>query len=210
MPKLSVLDLKGNVVSDIELNEAVFGIEPHKQAMYDMIVLQRNSLRQGTHKVKTRSEVSGGGKKPWRQKGTGRARQGSIRAPQWRGGGIVFGPTPRSYDIKLNRKVRRLALKSILSQKVLDNEMLVVKNTELESNKTKEMVAVLKALNCVNKTVVVVNEAEDAVDNLWLASRNLQNVLILSVEKVNVYDVMNCDRIVFTESAAKLSGEVFA
>lgn len=210
MPKLSVLDLKGNVVSDIELNEAVFGIEPHKQAMYDMIVLQRNSLRQGTHKVKTRSEVSGGGKKPWRQKGTGRARQGSIRAPQWRGGGIVFGPTPRSYDIKLNRKVRRLALKSILSQKVLDNEMLVVKNTELESNKTKEMVAVLKALNCVNKTVVVVNEAEDAVDNLWLASRNLQNVLILSVEKVNVYDVMNCDHIVFTESAAKLSGEVFA
>lgn len=210
MPKLSVLDLKGNVVSDIELNEAVFGIEPHKQAMYDMIVLQRNSLRQGTHKVKNRSEVSGGGRKPWRQKGTGRARQGSIRAPQWRGGGIVFGPTPRSYDIKLNRKVRRLALRSILSQKVLDNEMIVVKNTELETNKTKEMVAVLKALNCANKTVFVVNEAEDALDNLWLAARNLQNVLILSVEKVNVYDVMNCDHVVFTESAAKLSGEVFA
>ncbi len=210
MPKLSVLDLKGNVVSDIELNEAVFGITPHRQAMYDMIVLQRHSLRQGTHKVKNRSEVSGGGRKPWRQKGTGRARQGSIRAPQWRGGGIVFGPTPRSYDIKLNRKVRRLALRSILSQKVLDNEMLVIKNTELETNKTKEMVAVLKALNCVNKTVFVVNEAEDALDNLWLAARNLQNVLILSVEKVNVYDVMNCDHVVFTESAAKLSGEVFA
>lgn len=206
MPKLSVLDLKGNVVSDIELNEAVFGIEPHKQAMYDMIVLQRNSLRQGTHKVKNRSEVSGGGRKPWRQKGTGRARQGSIRAPQWRGGGIVFGPTPRSYDIKLNRKVRRLALRSILSQKVLDNEMIVVKNTELETNKTKEMVAVLKALNCANKTVFVVNEAEDALDNLWLAARNLQNVLILSVEKVNVYDVMNCDHVVFTESAAKFRG----
>ena len=137
MPKLDVLNLEGKAVSEIELEEAVFGIEPNKQVLFDAVVAQQNSLRQGTHKVKDRSEVRGGGRKPWRLKGTGRARQGSIRSPQWRGGGVVFGPTPRSYTTKLNRKVRRLAIRSILSQKVLDNELKVIENLSFDAPKTR-------------------------------------------------------------------------
>ena len=133
MLNVKVFNQEGAEVKDLELNEAVFGIEPNNQAMFDMVLLQRASLRQGTHKVKNRTEVAGGGKKPWRQKGTGRARQGSIRAPQWRGGGVVFGPTPRSYKFKLNRKVRQLALKSALSSKVQDNEFMAIDGIKFEA-----------------------------------------------------------------------------
>ncbi len=209
MPKLDVLNLEGKAVSEIELEEAVFGIEPNKQVLFDAVVAQQNSLRQGTHKVKDRSEVRGGGRKPWRQKGTGRARQGSIRSPQWRGGGVVFGPTPRSYTTKLNRKVRRLAIRSILSQKVLDNELKVVENLSFDAPKTKDFVKLLEALELNKKTVFVVDGQEDA-ENAYLSLRNLQQVLLITVDQVNVYDVMNSSHVVFTKSAAELAGEVFA
>ena len=209
MPKVDVLNLKGKAVSELELEEAVFGIEPNKQVLFDAVVSLQNSLRQGTHKVKDRSEVSGGGKKPWRQKGTGRARQGSIRSPQWRGGGVVFGPTPRSYTTKLNRKVRRLAIRSILSQKVLDNELKVVENLSFETPKTKDFVNLLNALELNKKTVFVVDGEEDA-ENAYLSLRNLQQVLLITVDQVNVYDVMNSSTVVFTQAAAVKAGEVFA
>ncbi len=209
MPKLDVLNLEGKAVSEIELEEAVFGIEPNKQVLFDAVVAQQNSLRQGTHKVKDRSEVRGGGRKPWRQKGTGRARQGSIRSPQWRGGGVVFGPTPRSYTTKLNRKVRRLAIRSILSQKVLDNELKVIENLSFDAPKTKDFVKLLEALELNKKTVFVVDGQEDA-ENAYLSLRNLQQVLLITVDQVNVYDVMNSSHVVFTKSAAELAGEVFA
>ena len=209
MPTVILLNFNGDAVSEIELAEAVFGIEPNKQVLFDAVNLQRNSLRQGTHKTKVRDEVRGGGRKPWRQKGTGRARQGSIRAPQWRGGGIVFGPTPRSYATKLNRKVRRLAIRSILSQKVLDNELKVVENLAFAEIKTKEMVRVLNTLNLENKVVFVVDGMEDA-ENAFYSLRNLQNCLMITVDQINVYDVMNSNNIVFTKAAAELAGEVLA
>ena len=209
MPTVKLLNLNGDAVSEIELAEAVFGIEPNKQVLFDAVNLQRNSLRQGTHKTKGRAEVRGGGRKPWRQKGTGRARQGSIRAPQWRGGGIVFGPTPRSYATKLNRKVRRLAIRSILSQKVLDNELKVVENLAFAEIKTKEMVRVLNTLNLEKKVVFVVDGMEDA-ENAFYSLRNLQNCLMITVDQINVYDVMNSHNIVFTKAAAELAGEVLA
>ncbi len=209
MPTVKLLNLNGDAVSEIELAEAVFGIEPNKQVLFDAVNLQRNSLRQGTHKTKGRDEVRGGGRKPWRQKGTGRARQGSIRAPQWRGGGIVFGPTPRSYTTKLNRKVRRLAIRSILSQKVLDNELKVVENLAFAEIKTKEMVKVLNTLNLEKKVVFVVDGMEDA-ENAFYSLRNLKNCLMITVDQINVYDVMNSHNIVFTKAAAELAGEVLA
>ncbi len=209
MPTVKLLNLNGDAVSEIELAEAVFGIEPNKQVLFDAVNLQRNSLRQGTHKTKGRAEVRGGGRKPWRQKGTGRARQGSIRAPQWRGGGIVFGPTPRSYATKLNRKVRRLAIRSILSQKVLDNELKVVENLAFAEIKTKEMVKVLNTLNLEKKVVFVVDGMEDA-ENAFYSLRNLQNCLMITVDQITVYDVMNSNNIVFTRAAAELAGEVLA
>ena len=209
MPKVDVLNLEGKTISELELNEDVFGIEPNQQVLFDAVMIQRHSLRQGTHKVKGRSEVRGGGRKPWRQKGTGRARHGSIRSPQWRGGGVVFGPTPRSYSRKLNSKVRRLAVRSILSQKLIDNELKVVENLVFEAPKTKEFIKVLDALNIEDKVVFVVDGQEEA-ENAYLSLRNLQDVLMITVDQVNVYDVMNSSNVVFTKSAAELAGEVFA
>ncbi len=209
MPKVDVLNLEGKTISELELNEDVFGIEPNQQVLFDAVMIQRHSLRQGTHKVKGRSEVRGGGRKPWRQKGTGRARHGSIRSPQWRGGGVVFGPTPRSYSRKLNRKVRRLAVRSILSQKLIDNELKVVENLVFDAPKTKEFIKVLDALNIEDKVVFVVDGQEEA-ENAYLSLRNLQDVLMITVDQVNVYDVMNSSNVVFTKSAAELAGEVFA
>ncbi len=209
MLKLNVLNLEGKPVGEIELAAEVFGIEVNKQAIFDAVVMQRASLRQGTHDVKNRREVRGGGRKPWRQKGTGRARQGSIRSPQWRGGGIVFGPTPRSYAYKLNRKVRRLALKSALSQKVLDSAMLVINHLEFAAPKTKDFIKVMDALKLENKTMFVVS-ADEEFDNAFLSLRNLPNVMLLSVDGLNVYDISNADVLVFTEAAAKYAGEVLA
>lgn len=205
MEKLSVLNIKGDKVKDITLNELVFGITPNDAVLYDAITLARNSQRQGTHSTKTRSEVSGGGRKPWKQKGTGRARQGSTRSPQWPGGGIVFGPKPRSYDKKMNRKERRLAMKSALSYKVLDNEMVVVDNFNLESNKTKDAINALNNLKIKGSTVIVVDEL---TENTILATRNLDNVVLLEASEINVLDIVAANNMIITEQAVKAIEEV--
>lgn len=209
MAKLEVFGLDATKVSDIELCDAVYAIEPNQQAMYDAVLLQLASRRQGTHDVKNRSEVSGGGKKPWRQKGTGRARQGSIRAPQWRGGGVVFGPTPRKYGFKINRKVARLALRSALSEKVMENKLAVLDNLSFESVKTKQMVELMNKFNWTKKTLFVVDLSED-FDNAMLSMRNIPNAMMLGVNELNVYDIVNADTIVFTSAAAKKAEEVWA
>ena len=205
MLTVKVYNQEGSEVKDLELNEAVFGIEPNKQALFDMVLLQRASLRQGTHKVKNRTEVRGGGKKPWRQKGTGRARQGSIRAPQWRGGGVVFGPTPRSYKFKLNRKVRRLALKSALSTKINDNEFMALEAIKFDAPKTKEMVKVLANLEAPVKTLIVVDEI---CTNVARSANNIPGVKLLDAKHVNVYDILNSNKLIMTEAAIKSVEEV--
>ena len=207
MLTVKVYNQEGSEVKDLELNEAVFGIEPNKQALFDMVLLQRASLRQGTHKVKNRTEVAGGGKKPWRQKGTGRARQGSIRAPQWRGGGVVFGPTPRSYKFKLNRKVRRLALKSALSTKVQDNEFMAIEGIKIEAPKTKDMVKVLENLQAPAKTLIVFDEICPIVAK---SANNIPGVKLLDAKHVNVYDILNSNKLIMTEAAIKAVEEVLA
>jgi len=205
MSKLSVLNIKGEEVSKIELNKEIWGIEPNDAVLYDAITLALNSLRQGTHDTKTRSEVSGGGKKPWRQKGTGRARQGSTRAPHWRHGGIVFGPHPRSYSKKMNRKERRLALLSALSYKNIDKELIVVDNFNLESNKTASAINAFKALKVEGKTLLVVDEI---TENTLLATRNLANVILLQADEINVLDIISADNMIVTENAVKRIEEV--
>ena len=205
MKKLPVLNIKGEKVSEIQLNETVFGIEPNDAVLYDAITLTRNNQRQGTADTKTRSEVSGGGRKPWRQKGTGRARQGSTRAPHWYHGGVVFGPHPRAFSKKMNRKERRLALKSALSYKVIESEMLVLDNFILESNKTKEMVKILDNLKANGKTLIVV---EELTDNLILATRNLENIILLESNEINVLDIISADKMIVTEAAVKNIEEV--
>lgn len=207
MLKVAVYNQEGKQVKDTELNELVFGIEPNNQAIFDMVLLQRASWRQGTHKVKNRTEVRGGGRKPWRQKGTGRARQGSIRAPQWRGGGVVFGPTPRSYTFKLNRKVRQLALKSALSQKVIDNEMTVLDTIALNAPKTKDMIKVLENLEANRKTLIVMDEVNE---NITLSARNIPGVKVIDSKGLNVYDILDCTKLVITEDAIKAVEEVLA
>ena len=206
MKKVELLNLKGEKVKDINLNEEIFGITPNKAVLNDAIILTMASLRQGTHKTKNRSEVSGGGRKPWRQKGTGRARQGSIRSVQWVGGGNYGTPVPRDYSKKQNRKERRLALKSALSDKAMENAIIVVENIALETPKTKEMMSVLENLKVADKKVLlVVNEFED---NTILASRNVQNLVLISAEEINVLDVIGTDVMVITEEALKKVEEV--
>ena len=206
MSKLELKNLNGEKVKDIKLNDNVFGIEPNDVALHDAIVLYMASLRQGTHSTKTRAEVSGGGRKPWRQKGTGNARQGSIRAVQWRKGGIAFGPKPRDYSKKQNKKVRKLALKSALSYKAKDNEIVILEDIKFETNKTKEMVTLLDKLGLVNaKVLLVISELDD---NICLASRNLGNVKVVLPSEVNTYDVVNSDKMVITEDALKGLEEV--
>ena len=200
MKKQTVLNIKGEKVGDITLNESVWGIEPNDAVLYDAITLARNNQRQGTAETKTRSEVSGGGIKPWKQKGTGRARQGSIRSPHWPGGGVVFGPHMRSFAKKMNRKERRLALKSALSYKVIESEMIVVDNFNLESNKTKDAKAALNNLKATKKVLLVVDKLTDEV---ILATRNLENVILLAANEINTYDVVASDNMVITEKAVK-------
>ena len=209
MKNISVLNIKGEKVKEITLNETVFGIEPNDAVLYDAITLSRNNSRQASANTKTRSEVSGGGKKPWRQKGTGRARQGSTRAPHWYHGGVVFGPTPnRNYTKKMNKKERRLALKSALSYKLIDSEMIVLDAMKLESGKTKEAIQVLTNLKVNNeKTLIVVNVLDE---NLVLATRNLANVILLETDEINTLDVVSADRLVITEDAVKKIEEVLA
>ena len=207
MSKLDVINIKGEKVSNVALNETIWAITPNDAVLYDALRLARNNYRQGTADTKTRSEVSGGGRKPWRQKGTGRARQGSTRAPHWPGGGIVFGPHPRSYAIKMNRKERRLALKSALAYKAIESNLVVVDKFEVASSKTKDMKAVLNSLKIEGKVLIVVDELND---NIILSSRNLSNVLLLSVDEVNTYDVVLADKMVITEAALKKLEEVLA
>lgn len=198
MTKVTLFKQDGTTNGEIELNSEIFGIEPNENVVFDAVIMQRASLRQGTHAVKNRSAVSGGGRKPWRQKGTGRARQGSIRSPQWRGGGIVFGPTPRSYSYKLPKKVRRLAIKSVLSQKVLDNKLVVVEALRFDAPKTKEFAQVLSNLNVDTKVLVVVESSNDFA---LLAARNIPNVTIVDETDVTVLDVVNNDKLLFTKAA---------
>ena len=206
MKKVDLLNLKGEKINDVKLNENVFGITPNDKVLYDAIILGRASLRQGTHSTKTRSEVSGGGRKPWRQKGTGRARQGSIRAVQWVGGGNYGTPVPRDYSKKQNRKERRLALKSALADKLNEKAIIVLENLTVETAKTKDMLNILKALNVADKKVLlVVSEFED---NLVLASRNLQNVVLISAEEINVLDIVGTDVLVITQDALNKVEEV--
>ncbi|ART74671.1 50S ribosomal protein L4 [Sutcliffiella horikoshii] len=207
MPKVALYNQAGANVGEVELADAVFGIEPNNSVLFDAIVMQRASQRQGTAKVKGRSEVAGGGRKPWRQKGTGRARQGSIRSPQWRGGGIVFGPTPRSYSYKLPKKVRRLAIKSALSSKVLENELLVLEGLAFDAPKTKEMTSVLKGLEINRKALIV---TADADENVALSARNIPGVTVVTVTGVNVLDVVNHDKVIFTKDAVQKLEEVLA
>ena len=204
--KIDVLSLKGEKVKDIKLEDNIFNIEPNDAVVKDAIVAARAGARQGTAKVKTRSEVSGGGRKPYRQKGTGNARQGSIRATQYRHGGIVFGPVPRDYSKKMNKKEKRLALKSALSYKVLDKELVVVEALNFETNKTKEMVNLLSSLNLTNhKVLVCVNEL---TENICLAARNLGNVKVVLPTEVNTYDLVLSDNLLITEEALKTLEEV--
>ena len=209
MSKIDVYNQEANVVKSIELSDAVFGIEPNQQAIYDAVLVYQAGLRQGTHSTKTRAFVSGTGKKPFRQKGTGRARQGSTRATQWRGGAIAFGPHPRKYNIKLNRKVRRLALRSALSEKLADNNMTVLENLEFGEIKTKKAVALLDAFGFDRKTLFVADGTEN-FDNAYLSMRNIPNAMLVTVASLNVYDIVNADKVVFTETAALKAGEVFA
>lgn len=198
MTKVTLFKQDGTTNGEIELNSEIFGNEPNENVVFDAVIMQRASLRQGTHAVKNRSAVSGGGRKPWRQKGTGRARQGSIRSPQWRGGGIVFGPTPRSYSYKLPKKVRRLAIKSVLSQKVLDNKLVVVEALQFDAPKTKEFAQVLSNLNVDTKVLVVVESSNDFA---LLAARNIPNVTIVDETDVTVLDVVNNDKLLITKAA---------
>lgn len=205
MANYDVLKVDGSKAGSVELSDSVFAIEPNKDVIFEAINLQRASLRQGTHSVKNRSAVRGGGRKPWRQKGTGRARQGTIRAPQWRGGGIVFGPTPRSYSYKMPKKMRRLALRSALSFKVQENGFTVVDAFGLEAPKTKEFTKVLSNLE-LSKKVLVVTESEDV--NVELSARNIPGVQITTVTGLNVLDITSADSVLITEAAAKKVEEV--
>ncbi|MFC7787193.1 MULTISPECIES: 50S ribosomal protein L4 [unclassified Rossellomorea] len=207
MPKVALFNQSGSKVGDIELNDTVFGIEPNKHVMFEAVLMQRASLRQGNHKVKNRSEVRGGGRKPWRQKGTGRARQGSIRSPQWRGGGTVFGPVPRSYSYKLPKKVRRLAIKSALSSKVVEENILVLEALSFDAPKTKEFANVLKGLSVNSKTLVITDGLDE---NVALSARNIPGVTVVPADGISVLDVLGHDKLVMTKSAVEKVEEVLA
>lgn len=207
MPKVALFNVSGSQVGEVELNDAVFGIEPNTHVLHEAVVMQRASLRFGNHKVKGRSEVRGGGRKPWKQKGTGRARQGSIRSPQWVGGGVVFGPTPRSYSYKLPKKVRRLAIKSALSAKVIDQDIIVLDALTLNAPKTKEFAAILNNLKVDRKALVV---APSYDDNVALSARNIPGVKFVAADGINVLDVLTYDKLIITKEAVQKVEEVLA
>lgn len=205
MAKVSVLNQAGSSVGDIELNDAIFGIVPNEAVLFEALVQQRASLRQGNHKVKTRAEVAGGGRKPWRQKGTGRARQGSIRSPQWRGGGIVFGPAPRSYSYKLPKKVRRLALLSALSTKVREEDMIVLDALTFDAPKTKEFIKVLAALSIDKKALIVTADLDETIA---LSARNIPGISVVTATGINVLDLIGHNKLVMTKAAVQKVEEV--
>lgn len=205
MANLKVMDQNGKDSGEVTLNDKVFGIEPNESVVFEAIIRQRAGKRQGTSKVKNRSAVRGGGKKPWRQKGTGRARQGSIRAPQWRGGGTVFGPTPRSYAYTMPRKQRRLAIKSVLSQKLIDNDLIVLDKLTMSAPKTKELVSMLNGLNADSKVLIVSDD-----NNVQLSARNLTKVKVVPVNGLNVEDAVNYGKLILDQDAVKKIEEVLA
>ena len=207
MPKVDVYDIKGKKVSDVELAEAIFGIEPNEAIVHSVLVNYLANQRQGTQSTKTRAEVSGGGRKPWRQKGTGRARQGSIRAPQWIKGGIALGPKPRSYKYTVNKKERRLAIKSILSSKVLEKELTVVNEIKLKEIKTKEMQKALNNLKVEGKTLILLPEKNETVQK---SARNIEGVKTTLVNTINVYDLLKYKNLVITLDTVKKLEEVYA
>lgn len=207
MPKVALYNIEGAQIGEIEISDDIFGIKPNVHVLHQAVRLQEASERAGTHKVKSRHEVRGGGRKPWRQKGTGRARHGSIRSPQWKGGGVVFGPTPRSYAFKLPKKVRRLAIKSALSSKVIDNGIVVLDQWEMEQPKTKQFVAVLKNLNVDRKALIVSANYED---NIALSARNVPGVKFVTAEGINVRDVLVHDKLIMTKDAVAKVEEVLA
>jgi large subunit ribosomal protein L4 len=207
MPTIALLNQSGEKIKDLELSADVFGVEINQQVIYDVVNCQRAAMRQGTHDTKGRSEVRGGGKKPWRQKGTGRARQGSIRAPQWRGGGTVFGPTPRSYAFKLNKKVKQLGLKNTLTYKVNENKLVAVDAIKFEEAKTKNFVKFLNDIKVEGKTIVICSPAElDVVENpaavnAYLSARNVDSVILAPADNASVYEILSCKNLVLTQAA---------
>ena len=207
MPKVDVYDIKGKKVSDIELADSVFGIEPNENIVHSVLVNYLANQRQGTQSTKTRAEVSGGGKKPWRQKGTGRARQGSIRAPQWIKGGIALGPKPRSYKYTVNKKERRLAIKSILSSKVLEKELTVVDKLELKEIKTKTMVKALADMKVEGKTLIILPENNE---NVLMSSRNIEGVKTIVANNINVFDLLKYTNLILPVDTVKKLEEVYA
>jgi large subunit ribosomal protein L4 len=206
MANVSVYNMEGKEVGTMELNDAVFGVEINEHLVHAVVVAQLANKRQGTQKAKTRSEVSGGGRKPWRQKGTGHARQGSTRAPQWTGGGVVFAPTPRDYTIKLNKKERRLALKSVLTAKVQENKFIVLDELKFDEIKTKNFQAVLNNLN-VNKAMVVLNDNDK---NVVMSAKNIPNVITAQTNTINVYDILKYNTMIVTKAAVETIQEVYA
>ena len=209
MATVKVLNMAGAEAGSLELSDAIFGIEPNEFAVHEVIKNYLANQRQGTQSAKTRGDVRGGGRKPFRQKGTGRARQGSTRATQWRHGAIAFGPHPRKYNLKMNRKVRQLALRSALSDKFQNSNLTLIDNLAFDEIKTKKAVALLDAFGFDRKTLFVADASED-FDNAYVSMRNIPNAMLVTVSGLNVYDIVNADKIVFTEAAAEKAGEVFA
>ena len=207
MPKIDVYNIEGKKVSDVELAENIFGIEPNEAVVHSVLVNYLANQRQGTQSTKTRSEVRGGGRKPWRQKGTGRARQGSIRAPQWIKGGIALGPKPRSYSYRINKKEKQLAIRSLLSAKVLDNELTVVDKLEVEEAKTKVMAKALTDLKVEGKALIIL---ADRNDNVLRSSRNIEGVKTIELNTINVFDLLNCNKLVLPLDTVKKLEEVYA
>ena len=207
MPKIDVYNIEGKKVNDVELKEDIFGIIPNEELVHSVIVNYLANQRQGTQSTKTRAEVRGGGKKPWRQKGTGRARQGSIRAPHWVGGGIALGPKPRSYSYRINKKEKQLAIRSLLSAKVLDNELTVVDKLEVEEAKTKVMAKALTDLKVEGKTLIIL---ADRNDNVLRSSRNIEGVKTIELNTINVFDLLNCNKLVLPLDTVKKLEEVYA
>lgn len=207
MPKVALLNVEGAQVGDIELNDSVFGIEPNESVVHEAVVMQMASWRRGTHCTKSRGEVRGGGRKPWKQKGTGRARVGTIRSPLWRGGAIIFGPKPRDYSYSIPKKKRRLALKSVLSSKVAENEFIVLDSLNFDQPKTKDMIKVLEALKADTKTLVVTAEVDE---NVMKSARNIEGVTPVAAASVNVYDVLSHNKVIITKDAIAKVEEVLA
>jgi large subunit ribosomal protein L4 len=206
MPTVGLFNIEGKKVGDVTLNESVFNVEVNKAVLHQVVVAQLANKRQGTQSAKTRAEVRGGGIKPWRQKGTGRARQGSIRSPQWAGGGIVFAPKPREYRVSLPKSMRRVAMKSALTAKVLENEMIVLESLELDAPKTKSIVAMLKAFD-VKKALIVTAESNA---NVYKSGRNVEGIQVIPVNNINVYDLLKYDNLIITKDAVSKLEEVYA